>query len=571
MIGTEGALAPLKLSEVEGNEDVDAEVADKATLLDIDDFIVELDGNSPHTNKFAEVEDDNLEMHDEALGGSPNLESSMAIKRMPQTYGTNDSFTMIDLTKFEEDEWPMVLNGSPKQSVTEVAHSPVNSIFTLPQIRILASHQAWKGSMTRTQQLLCLIIGQYGGATAQLEAVQKAIEENTSTLNRLLETLLHLKIDYDYFEDRPQDAVEHRRRLNLQIHERFYIRDYNNPLDLSVTEFVRLYRMPQRDVTDLCNTSRPYVAQRTSPQQTSLMRKLLITLSFYACGSYQRLLGRSIDAAVSQSTVSRIIREITTAFNHPHILSRFIRFPLTQEERAVVIQRNERLGMPRVLGVIDGTLLRLSYLPRNEERQSFYSRKGFLSLNNQIICDADLNIMNVDARWPGSVTDNLIWQASAARDVVEAAYWEGRCWLLGYNGYFTAPWLHVPLLHAEPGTPEFIYTQLNCRCRNVVERCIGVLKSRWRLLCCDRCVNYRNATYAGQIFNACCVMHNYCNGRRVDIPAPLFENNDDVEVDFEPPPELPVGIQERGMQEMQFLINYANQRRNDRDDIVHAL
>ncbi|KAK3926353.1 Protein SIEVE ELEMENT OCCLUSION B, partial [Frankliniella fusca] len=92
---------------------------------DADDFLVELDGNSPHTNKVAEVEDDSLELHDEDIG-SPNLESSMAIK-MPQTYGTNDSFTMIDLTKFEEDEWPMVLNGSPKQSETEVAHSPVNS------------------------------------------------------------------------------------------------------------------------------------------------------------------------------------------------------------------------------------------------------------------------------------------------------------------------------------------------------------------------------------------------------------------------------------------------------------
>ncbi|KAE8741412.1 hypothetical protein FOCC_FOCC013052, partial [Frankliniella occidentalis] len=189
------------------------------------------------------------------------------------------------------------------------------------------------------------------------------------------------------------------------------------------------------------------------------------------------------------------------------------------------------------------------------------------------ICDGDLNILNVDARWPGSLTDNLIWQASAARDVVEQAYWEDRCWLLGDNGYFTAPWLHVPILHAEPGTPEYYYTLFHCHCRNVVERCIGVLKSRWRLLSIDRSINYKNATYAGKIFNACCVLHNFCNARRVPVPPPLLENNnDDDNVDIEPLPDLPLDVEQRGIAEMQYLINFANQRlNNDRNNIVHAL
>ncbi|KAE8738516.1 hypothetical protein FOCC_FOCC016007 [Frankliniella occidentalis] len=367
-------------------------------------------------------------------------------------------------------------------------------------------------------------------------------------------------MDFNYFEDRPHDAAtEHRLRVNHQIHERFRIRDNNNPLDMSITEFVKLYRIPQHDAVDLCNILRHYVPQRSSPHQTPLFRKLLIALSFYACGSYQRMLGRSIDAAVCQTTVSRCVREITTALNHPEVLSNFIKFPVTQQERLEVIQRNDQLGMPRVLGVMDGFLVRLSNLPRDNERQSFYGRKGFLALNNQIICDADLNILNVDARWPGSLTDNLIWEASAARNVVEQAYWEDRCWLLGDNGYFTAPWLHVPLPHAEPGTPEFIYTQLHCRCRNVVERCIGILKARWRLLCCDRCINYRDATYAGMMVNACCVLHNFCNRRRVPNPDPLIEDDVYVLPEVEDLP-MDMNVFERGRQELQYLINYANQR-----------
>ncbi|KAK3909719.1 Putative nuclease [Frankliniella fusca] len=377
-------------------------------------------------------------------------------------------------------------------------------------------------------------------------------------------------MDFNYFEERDINVVEeHRRRVNHQIHERFRIRDGNDPLNMSIPMFEQLYRMPQHAVAELCDILRPFLPQHTSPQQLPLMRKVLITLGFYASGSYQRMLGRCIDCAVSQTTVSRCLREITTALNHEQILNRFIRFPSTREERAPIIQRNEQLGLPRVLGLMDGFLLKLSNLPHDRERQAFFCRKGYLALNNQIICDADLRILNVDARWPGSLTDNQIWQASTARRVVEQAYYEDRCWLLGDSCYFTAPWLHIPIIHAQPGTPEFEYTRLHCRCRNAVERCIGVLKARWRVLGIDRCINYRDPAYAGMIVNACCVLHNYCIGRRIPNPPPLLENEDN---DFYPEVnDLPINVQERGLEEMQFLINFANDRRLNRHNIVNVL
>ncbi|KAK3920899.1 Putative nuclease, partial [Frankliniella fusca] len=379
---------------------------------------------------------------------------------------------------------------------------------------------------------------------------------------------------FDYFEDRVHDvAHEHRHRVNHQVHERFRIRDNNNPLNLSVPEFVKLYRIPPHEAVDLCNILRPFVPQHRSLQQIPFMRKLLVALSFYACGSYQRMIGRSIDCAVSQTSVSRCVREITAALNHDEILTRYIRFPMTREEREQIIQRNEQLGLPRVLGLIDGFLVRLSNLPHNRERQSFYCRKGYLALNNQIICDADLRILNVDARFSGSVTDRQIWNASAAREVVEEAYWESRCWLLGDSGYSTAPWLHIPLPHAPRGTPEFEYTEMHCHARNAVKRCIGVLKERWRLLCPDRCINYRDAAYAGRMVNACCVLHNYCVERRIPNPPPFIEN--DAQDYYLPEPaeenNLPMGVQARGRQEMQFLINFAHNRRLHRDNIVNVM
>ncbi|KAE8740409.1 hypothetical protein FOCC_FOCC014088 [Frankliniella occidentalis] len=61
-----------------------------------------------------------------------------------------------------------------------------------------------------------------------------------------------------------------------------------------------------------------------------------------------------------------------------------------------------------------------------------------------------------------------------------SAYWESRCWLLGDSGYGHEPLLHIPILDEPRGAPEEVYTRRHCRDRNTVERCIGVLKARWR-------------------------------------------------------------------------------------------
>lgn len=81
--------------------------------------------------------------------------------------------------------------------------------------------------------------------------------------------------EYNYFEGRPIDVVaEHRRRLNEQIHERFRIRDANDPLAMSLTEFRRLFRMPQDLVVRLTNLIRPHVRQRRNLHRISLLRKV---------------------------------------------------------------------------------------------------------------------------------------------------------------------------------------------------------------------------------------------------------------------------------------------------------
>lgn len=86
----------------------------------------------------------------------------------------------------------------------------------------------------------------------------------------------------------------------------------------------------------------------------------------------------------------------------------------------------------------------------------------------------------------------------------------------GDSGYAQRPWMMTPILGAEPNTPEEYYTRRHCSTRNVVERCFGILKTRFRCLLAHRVMHY-DPLKAGKIVNACVVLHNFINDTQIAI------------------------------------------------------
>ena len=64
------------------------------------------------------------------------------------------------------------------------------------------------------------------------------------------------------------------------------------------------------------------------------MLQVLSALSFYATGSYQRLVGMA--KYLGQTTVSKCVKEVTDALVSPAILNTFIQFPNTRVGRDTV-------------------------------------------------------------------------------------------------------------------------------------------------------------------------------------------------------------------------------------------
>ncbi|XP_034239134.1 putative nuclease HARBI1 [Thrips palmi] len=211
--------------------------------------------------------------------------------------------------------------------------------------------------------------------------------------------------------------------------------------------------------------------------------------------------------------MSQYIDEITEALNEDVVLSQMIRFPENIGELNICIDRNRALGgqLRGTLGYTDGTLVKIIKPSIRNNRAGFIGRKSFASLNAMITCDRRMYVMNVNARFPGATFDSFVFQGSALRTRMMQLNEQQPCHLLGDAGYTLEPWMMTPFNRADrpllDDSPEARYNHAHASDRNVVERCIGALKGKFRCLHDERVLHY-NYVKSGKFVNAACVIMN---------------------------------------------------------------
>ncbi|KAH7948727.1 hypothetical protein HPB49_001366 [Dermacentor silvarum] len=279
--------------------------------------------------------------------------------------------------------------------------------------------------------------------------------------------------------------------------------------ELTEEEFRQYFRLSKRTVRTLCDELDPISGcQRASGLSTE--RKVLCALRFFGTGSFQRSVGREEQIGVAQSTVSNTIHEVTEAIISVSARKKLVDFSLTpaakDEAKAAFARRG---AIPGVQACVDGTLIAIMK-PEGlspADTASFMSRKGYYALNVMVVCNAELRILVVDPRFPGSCHDSWVWQHNPLRARLAAQLQPGE-YLLGDSGYSLEPWLLVPVPGSHAGTTsQGRYNREHASMRNVVERCIGVLKSKFRCLQHFRTLLY-SPDRAARIIYACVALHN---------------------------------------------------------------
>jgi hypothetical protein len=275
--------------------------------------------------------------------------------------------------------------------------------------------------------------------------------------------------------------------------------------------FKRRYRMSRESFYELIlllGHQLQNLSERGNP--ISPEKQVLVELRFFATGSFQAITGDSI--GISQQSVSRIIANISKLI--AGLYDQFIIFPTNQNSKSIMngfyrllIGENNTRSFPGVIGAIDCTHVEV-LAPGAPNREVFRNRKGRISINVQVVCDADLIFTNVVVRWPGSVHDSRIFSNSEICARLINREVDG--WLLGDAGYGCKPYLMTPI--PEPKTRgERAYNYAHIRSRNVIERAFGVIKRRFA---CLSGVLRQDLANALSTITACFVLHNFLRQRR---------------------------------------------------------
>ncbi|XP_060766174.1 putative nuclease HARBI1 [Neoarius graeffei] len=265
---------------------------------------------------------------------------------------------------------------------------------------------------------------------------------------------------------------------NGRIRRERVFRDYTDFLAHDDDWLISRFRLPRAILLELCAELGPGLEREMARSHAlPVPIQVLTTLGFLATGSFQRELADR--SGMSQTALSRAIPSVLNGIIR--LSARYIRFPYDVADQAQIKAQFAAIAsFPNVIGVIDCTHIAIK--APSEGEYAYVNRKHFHSINVQIICDAQMRLTNIVARWPGATHDAFVLANSSVGNRLDA----GRVrdgWLLGDSGYPLRKWLLTPL--ANPRTDqEQHYNNLHARTRSVVERTIGHLKSRWR--CLDR-------------------------------------------------------------------------------------
>ncbi|XP_037572151.1 putative nuclease HARBI1 [Dermacentor silvarum] len=294
-------------------------------------------------------------------------------------------------------------------------------------------------------------------------------------------------------------------------------REAEDAFDMPDDVFRQHFRLRKETVRWLCGE----VAEELGGVRStalSVERQVLCALRFFPTGSFQGSVGSEETIGVTQPAVSKCVRRVAEAIVHAGTHNKWVHYLRASEEKAALKEGFlRRGGIPGIIGCVDGSLISI-IAPKGDNKAAYIAAKASMHLT------ACMRILAVDALRPGSDHDAHVWRTTWLRRRFQEGHIAkaGEHLLLGDSDYPLEPWLLTPVPgHPPAHTEEGRYNTAHASMRSVVERCIGLLKSRFRCLQRYRALHYE-PDRAANIVAACAVLHNLC----LDEGDSAFDDDD---------------------------------------------
>lgn len=312
---------------------------------------------------------------------------------------------------------------------------------------------------------------------------------------------------------------EHAVHHNIELNHAVLMAELNDQ------QFHEEFRFSRENIILLRDIIEPHMHNwNLRTRGLSLTDALLLTLQWLGTGNYLWNLRRVKDC--STTTIWRNIWSIVDGITSAQMVSDWIKWPIGNDLIRHSSYFGEKYHLANILGVVDGTHIPIMSPSKDPFELAYVNRKHYHSLNVQIVCGANYEIIHVDASNVGSAHDARVWTESDVPQLIQAANRS----LLGDSAYPCRWYILTPYdarMRNQLDINQLQFQRRILAARQNVEQTIGILKQRFHVL-------QRPARYAlekvPKVILACCILHNIC--RKREIPHHLFQliiENDEEE------------------------------------------
>lgn len=205
-------------------------------------------------------------------------------------------------------------------------------------------------------------------------------------------------------------------------------------------EHFRMYPATFEMILSLIGPALKVTNTRTGRKSISAEKQLYIALWFMAIPDSYRSI--CVKFGVGRATAFRAVRRVTYALHC--IAPRFIKWPKDTVATNIMEHFKKTCGFPNVIGAIDGTHIKIRGPPN--DTASYINRKGFPSLNVQLVCDSHGLFTHCYAGEVGSVHDARVFRNSPVVRFLEMPdiYFPNDSHIIGDAAYAIHPHLLVP-------------------------------------------------------------------------------------------------------------------------------
>ena len=292
----------------------------------------------------------------------------------------------------------------------------------------------------------------------------------------------------------------------------------------------------------ICNELGPYLAKKETVMRKPVSVETRVAVTLYYLSDEGRLRKVANAFGLGKSTVSNIIREVTSAIS-THLSEKFIKLPTTKEEvECLVSNFYFSHGFPQCIGAIDGTHIPIRQ--PTERHTDYINRKGWHSLNVQATCDYNYCFTDVVINWPRSVHDARIFANSqihhklqeevippCPKVIVDGCEAVPIC-ILGDPAYPLSPFIMKEFPNGGSTPREQFFGYRLSSARMVIEGAFGRLKGRFGILRRPLDINLADTP---KVIHSCFILHNICESRKESVNIQRVEAAAKYDSEFQPP------------------------------------